>query len=39
MLSFRDAAFEKIMTWADWVKKLKGTVQPQLRSVKSGASN
>jgi len=39
MLSFRDATVEKIMTLADWVKKLKGTVQPRLTSAKSGASN
>ena len=39
MLSFRDASVEKILTLADWVKKLKGTVQPRLSSAKSGASN
>jgi len=39
MLSFRDASVEKIMTLAEWVRKLKGTVQPRLTSAKSGASN
>jgi len=39
MLSFRDASVEKIRTLADWVRKLKGTVQPRLTSAKSGASN
>lgn len=39
MLSFRDASVEKIMKLADWVRKLKGTVQPRLTSAKSGASN
>ena len=28
MLSFRDATAEKIMKLADWVKKLKGSVEP-----------
>jgi len=28
MLSFRDATAEKIMRLADWVKKLKGSVEP-----------
>jgi hypothetical protein len=27
MLSFRDATPEKIMRFADWVKKLKGSVK------------
>jgi hypothetical protein len=39
MLSFRDASVEKIMYLADWVKKLKGTVQPKLASAKNSASN
>ena len=39
MLSFRDASVEKIMKLADWVKRLKGTVQPRLASAKNGASN
>jgi hypothetical protein len=39
MLSFRDASVEKIMKLAEWVRKLKGTVQPRLTSAKSGASN
>ena len=39
MLSFRDASVEKIMTLADAVKRLKGTVNPRLTSAKSGASN
>jgi len=39
MLSFRDASVEKIMKLTEWVRKLKGTVQPRLTSAKSGASN
>jgi hypothetical protein len=39
MLSFRDASVDKIMRLAEWLKKLKGTVQPRLTSAKSGASN
>jgi hypothetical protein len=38
MLSFRDASVEKIMTLADWIKKLKGTVKPRL-TTKNGATS
>jgi hypothetical protein len=39
MLSFRDASVEKIMRLAEWVRKLKGTVQVSQVVSKSGASN
>jgi hypothetical protein len=39
MLSFRDASVEKIMKLAEWVRKLKGTVQVSQVVSKSGSSN
>jgi hypothetical protein len=39
MLSIRDTSVDKIMTLAQWVRKLKGTVQPRLTSAKTSASN
>jgi hypothetical protein len=39
MLSFRDASVEKIMKLADTVKRLKGTVQPRLKTAKNEASS
>jgi hypothetical protein len=39
MLSIRDTSVDKLMTLAQWVRKLKGTVQTRLAAAKSSAPN